>query len=78
MHKPVFILALAHQQIEIHLRTAKPDMQPFKAVDPTLQRLGKREVWIQLAGHITGAGKTYVPGFQCLFTLLRRQLLQTS
>ncbi|MNG83897.1 hypothetical protein D3C79_426290 [compost metagenome] len=75
VHEAVFILARAHQQIEIHLRTAKTDVQPFEAIYPTFQRLSKREIGIQLAGHVTGAGKTQVPGLQRLRALLRRQLL---
>ncbi len=78
VHKAVFILAWANQQIEIHLRTAKTDVQPFETVDPTFQRLSKREIGIQLAGYVTGAGITQVPGFQRLRALLRRQLLQAA
>ncbi|MNI65299.1 hypothetical protein D3C73_1208000 [compost metagenome] len=78
VHKAVFILALTHQQIEIHLRATKTDVQPFEAVDPTFKRLGKREVRIQLSGHVTGTGEAHVPGLQRLLALLRRQLLQTA
>ncbi len=70
VHKAVFILAFAHQQIEVHLGAAKADVQAFEAVDPTLQRTRKREVRIQLAGDVACAGEAHVPRLQRLAALI--------
>ena len=78
MHKAVLILAFAHQQIEVHLGAAKTDVQAFEAVDPAFQRTREREVRIQLAGDVAGAGEAHVPRLQRLAALVGRQLLQAA
>ncbi|CAH0297983.1 hypothetical protein SRABI106_03694 [Rahnella aquatilis] len=61
VHKTIFKLAFAYQQIQLHFCTIKTDIQALEAVYPATQGISEREVRIELTGDVTGAGEADIP-----------------
>jgi hypothetical protein len=78
VHEAVLVLARAVDEVEHERRAAVADAQRRERATPALERLGEREVRVDLARHVAERQVVEVPGLERGGALARGELLDRA